>query len=374
MFSYLTNIKEVDLSLFDASKVTSMKEMFDHCTGLTKINFGEINTSSVVDMSKLFYSCKSIKSIDVSSFDTSLVTSINSMFSSCYNLTSLDASNFDTSNLEEMYDLFSFDRELMYVNISSFYTPKVRNMQGIFYCCEKLNFVDLQNFDGTSVTNFKHVFSYLLNVKYINLRKFKIISENNVQLDETFHGINSAPKYCIQDPYTKNYLIGNKNSECSDLCFQKNIKVDYIQATCECNDYYKNEFLGKCYDECPGNNYTIKNNKDICEGPVGENYYLDATDEIYKKCFNTCQACSQSGNVTINNCDKCINNYKFLNDSKVPQYNCYKECEYYFYFNETNEYTCTENDICPIKFKNLISQKRKCIDDCKKDDYNEYIY
>ena len=25
-------------------------------------------------------------------------------------------------------------------------------------------------------------------------------------------------------------------------------------------------------------------------------------------------------------------------------------------------------------YKNLISQKRKCIDDCKKDDNNEYIY
>ena len=192
-------------------------------------------------------------------------------------------------------------------------------MQGIFYCCEKLNFVDLWNFDGSSITNFKYVFGFLKLVKYINLRKFKILPENNVELHETFNEIYYYTKYCIEDPYTRNYLIPYKNNDCSDLCFQKNIKADYIQATCECNEYYKNEFLVKCYDECPGNNHTIKNNKDICEGPVWKNYYLAPIDEIYKKCFNTCQTCSQSGNVTINNCDKCINNYKFLNDSKAPQ-------------------------------------------------------
>ena len=32
MFAYLSNIKSIDLSLFDASKVTNMQSMFEHCT------------------------------------------------------------------------------------------------------------------------------------------------------------------------------------------------------------------------------------------------------------------------------------------------------------------------------------------------------
>ena len=374
MFNYLTNIIAIDLSLFDASKVTSMKEMFYYCSSLTSINFGNINTSSVKNMEGLFHLCINLTTIDVSKFDTSSVTSMNRMFRECNSLTSLDASNFNTENLEEMYDLFAYDRQLVYVNISSFYTPKVINMQGIFYCCEKIKYLDLHNFDGSSLTNFKYVFGYLKNVKYINLRKFKIADIKSDMLNETFIEIYSSVKYCIEDSDTKTFLIGSKESKCSELCFQKNIKVDMDQVTCECNDYFKNEFLVKCYDECPGNNQTIDtDNKYICEGPVPENYYLDE-DEMYRKCYISCQTCTQAGNETNNNCNKCIDGYRFLNDSSAQTQNCYLDCEFYYYFNETNQYICTQSDSCPQNYKNLITPRKKCIDDCKKDDFNEYLY
>ena len=374
MFSYLTNLKSVDLSLFDASEITSMNSMFDHCTNLISVNFGEINTSSVVDMRRLFYFCSSINSIDVSRFDTSSVTNMISMFSECGSLTSIDVSNFDTSNVIEMLDIFAYDRALLSVDTSSFYTPKAWNLQGIFYCCDKLKFVDMHNFDGSLVTNFGYVFGFLGQVKYINLRNFKILANNeDVSLHDTFTEIYYNTKYCIKDEKTKNFLIGNKNNDCSDLCFQKNVKIDFLQATCECNEQYKYEFLVKCYDECPGNTPTFKNNKYICEGPVPENYYLDE-DEMYRKCFYTCQKCSESGNEANNNCEKCIDNYKYLNDSLAGPNNCYKQCEYYYFFNETKQYECTETNSCPTNFKNLILPKKKCIDDCKKDDYEEYTY
>ena len=84
--------------------------------------------------------------------------------------------------------------------------------------------------------------------------------------------------------------------------------------TCECDENNKNEFEVRCYDECPENNHTIENGKDICVGPVPEYYYKD-DDDMYRKCFDTCQKCSQPWNVTNNNCEKCKDNYKFLNDS-----------------------------------------------------------
>ena len=97
MFDGLNNIKEIDLSDFDSSKVTSMKNMFKDCKQLEKINFGNIKTSLVRNMENLFATCEKLKSIDVSNFDTSQVTTMAGMFSSCKLIKYIDASNFQTS-------------------------------------------------------------------------------------------------------------------------------------------------------------------------------------------------------------------------------------------------------------------------------------
>ena len=54
MFESLTNIIEIDLSRFDASKVITMYRMFYDCSNLEKINFGNINTSSLENMRSMF--------------------------------------------------------------------------------------------------------------------------------------------------------------------------------------------------------------------------------------------------------------------------------------------------------------------------------
>ena len=64
MFYYLANIIEVDLSNFDASKVTTMYNMFCSCTNLKKINFWNINTSYVESLRMFVSSCTNLISID----------------------------------------------------------------------------------------------------------------------------------------------------------------------------------------------------------------------------------------------------------------------------------------------------------------------
>ena len=80
MFSGLKYIKEVDLSEFDASKVTDMSDMFSHSNNIEIIKFGRINTSSVKDMQYMFYGCNNLLSIDITNFDTSQVTHMGWMF------------------------------------------------------------------------------------------------------------------------------------------------------------------------------------------------------------------------------------------------------------------------------------------------------
>ena len=44
MFKELENLVQIDLSKFDASKVTSMRSMFEGCINLERIYFGRMNT------------------------------------------------------------------------------------------------------------------------------------------------------------------------------------------------------------------------------------------------------------------------------------------------------------------------------------------
>ena len=52
--------------------------------------------------------------------------------------------------------------------------------------------------------------------------------------------------------------------------------------------------------------------------------------------------------------------------------NCYEKCEYYYYFNESNEFQCTQK--CQGYFNKAILNKSKCIDDCKNDKIYKYDF
>ena len=67
----------------------------------------------------------------------------------------------------------------------------------------------------------------------------------------------------------------------------------------------------------------------------------------------------------------CKENYSFISDS-IYKHNCYQKCQYYYYFNETNNYICTEN--CSGIYNKLIIEKKRCIDKCQKDDAYKYEY
>lgn len=109
------NLKTVDLTYFDTSRVTNMSSMFDYgFSGQTSngsqlhtIIFGDKwDTSQVTDMSFMFSGQEQLTSLDLSSFDTSRVTDMMSMFSWCSSLTNLDIRNatFNTTSYSYMFD------------------------------------------------------------------------------------------------------------------------------------------------------------------------------------------------------------------------------------------------------------------------------
>ena len=63
MFCFCTHLAELDLSLFNTSKVMHMKEMFVCCTSLTTIDLSNFDTSWVDDMYQMFCGCNSLTTI-----------------------------------------------------------------------------------------------------------------------------------------------------------------------------------------------------------------------------------------------------------------------------------------------------------------------
>ena len=177
---------------------------------------------------------------------------------------------------------------------------------------------------------------------------------------------------CIGDCKNDNDYVYTYNNNCYEEC-PSNKKRYEEEKLCldECNEELF-EYNNICYNNCPVNTYRIYTTRKICLDTIPENYYLDSSDNIHKKCYEKCKKCSQLGDEENNKCNECVNGYKFITDSLAIENNCYQECDYYYYFKGNNQYFCTESNNCPLQYNKLIDDKKKCIDDCKND--NEYIY
>ena len=99
----------------------------------------------------------------------------------------------------------------------------------------------------------------------------------------------------------------------------------------------------------------------------------EGISDTIKICFNSCKSCFPQGDEINHNCIECKEGYIFLNEF-ISTTNCYHQCPFYYFFNELNQYLCTENELCPEHYIKLIPAYKKCIDDCKKDRIYKYEY
>ena len=375
MFNGAKNIKEIDLSNFDFSKVTDLTQMFNDCDNLEKIEFGNINTSSVIFINTMFQSCFKLKSIDFSNFDTSQVIDMSFMFSVCSSLEKIEFGNINTSSVEDMNCMFQGCYLLTSIDLSYFDTSKVTDMGSMFSRCNQLKYLNLSNFNTSKVETIKNMFNGCSSLIYLNLKSFKL--NNSVNKANAFQYISSYVTYCIEDHATKDFLT-EITSDCSNDCFKDNVIIDFNNKKCTgtCSKYICNNI---CYNECPEGTYSLYcydnncNNKvKECFNKTPEGYYLDEYNKKYKKCFEKCKYCYGEGNETNNNCIECKFNFTLLN--YLNDTNCYENCEYYYYFDDNNNYYCTLNDTCPEQYNQLIADKNQCIKECKNDEIYKYEF
>ena len=177
--NWFNNIRDIDLSNFDTSKVTNMSSMFWNMHSLTSLNISNFDTSNVTNMSAMFYNMN-LTSLDLSNFDTSKVTDMNAMFLNMWSLTSLNISNFNTSKVTNMSSMFNNTASLTSLNLSSFDTSKVTNMRSMFSYMRNLTSLDLSNFDTSKVTNMNSMFYCMLSLTTLDLSSFDTSKVTNM--------------------------------------------------------------------------------------------------------------------------------------------------------------------------------------------------
>ena len=389
-FEKCSTLPSLDISNFNSSKVTTMFKMFYYCTNLKTINFGNIDTSSVTNIRTTFSHCEKLESIDISSFNTSSVTTMYHMFYYCFDLTSIIFPEiFDTSKVKSMEAMFGFCKSLTDLNLSTFDLSQVTDFCYMFNNCIKLKYLNIPQFYTFKLHSIQSMFSHVSSMVYLNIYSLDFF--NYTIKNNSFSSPPSNLKICATKENMINYLSTRNalknNNNCSDICFQKNIKLDPVLNECiySCKDNnYTYECNNICYHECPrGTHVIIKNMSNkinvydeyddgvaICLDKTPQGFYLDE-DNFYKKCFDSCKYCYGPGNEKDNNCSKCKDNY-FLLRNPLSENNCYEKCQNYYFFNETNDYICTEN--CSGTFDKLIIEKNKCIDHCENDDIYKYEY
>ena len=213
--------------------------------------------------------------------------------------------------------------------------------------------------------------------KIINNDKCNYCHPDCNKCDETFNENNTN---CLSCSSPDKYLqYGNCISECKNGYFNDTIE-DNIIKKCICD--YENCQLCSL-ESLNNNNSCISCNKEKGYFPLDvdininndnkfikcyklkKGYYLDITDSLYKKCYDSCKYCDKNGSELIHNCLECKNNY-IITITYEKYKNCDINCPYYYLDDNTSELFCTKEKECTGKYNKLIFGTNQCIDDCTK--------
>ena len=424
MFTHCRSLISLDISNLNTSLITEMKSLFQGCNSLTFINLSNFDTSNVKDMNSMFSGCGSLLSLDLSKFVTSSVTDMSAMFYGCSSLIYIDLNNFNISESTKIDTMFSnCNRSLVYCfdnkSLHNF-THRLTSFNIINNCSspcfqreKKIIFEKKQCIDKCSndISNKKEY----NNVCYkFCPKRTKSNNDDNICEDFNCENYYNYEQNDCENEIPDGYYLNDSTLKTIDKCHPdcKTCKGKEIINNSNCNSCIESKFLdsGNCVDECEYGFFRDLNGNNICkcsyicsECPpknvsdelciscnTDYNYYKKFEDienkltyikcynklegyflknETFYKCHKNCKNCSDFGNDTNNNCIECILGYD-LKENK----NCYEKCQYYYYFDEFNEYKCTNSSKCPYNYSKYINEKKECINSCEKDDLFKYEY
>ena len=120
-------------------------------------------------------------------------------------------------------------------------------------------------------------------------------------------------------------------------------------------------------------NYNLDyNNRCYKKNELPKNVYLNPITQSFELCYKTCATCNEGGTSINHNCLTCT--YNYIKEPKKNSSNCVVDCKYLYYYDSSNQYSCTEDEQCPNDASLIVRIKNKCVNKCSSDDTNKYQY
>ena len=407
MFSYCHSLKSINAE-FNPQNVENMHNLFAHCINAVSIKVPNFRSTKVKTIKGMFYNDSSLKYIDLPNFECSDLESVRSICRYCHSIVFINLPLIKIKSSTEIFGTFNSTNSYLKICINDETTRSIlhefsNNFDCSHKCFEENIKIDLKEKNcvtSCDESDYKYEYDKLcyencpektypiyqeflcLNEKpegyYLDsLKNYKKCYETCKSCDE---GGNEVNNNCIECKTNNIYINGNnydflyelnKNGykNCYIECpyyffFDKDINKYYCTENKTCYGVYdklipeRNECVNKC-----DNLYEVQDNDNPNEyrkcykDTTG--YYLDTNDSIYKKCYYSCETCEIQGNNKTHNCKECSYNYSLefkINNSNYS--NCFN-CSYYYYFDEYENFHCTDNNTCPRIFP--ILDERECI-------------
>ncbi len=234
--SECSNIVSIDMTGFDTSGVTGMKQLFKNNTNLETIILPEtFVTTSVTDMSEMFAGCSSLETLDCSKFNTSSVTTMSQMFKDCSSLTTLNVSSFDTTHLNSIYSMFEGCSSLTTVNVSSFVIPSGVSLNAMFKNCSSLTSINVNSFAPENPTTIAQMFYGCSALTSLDLTSFQTASTST--MEGLFSGCTNLETITVSDKF-KLYQYVSANDMFTDCTKLTGVRGTTYNASNPTNKTY----------------------------------------------------------------------------------------------------------------------------------------
>ena len=194
LFSWQTDLKELDLSGLDFSQVKCLDNMFSYDKSLKKCDLSQCNFDSVESIDSIFYGCIELEEVIfpdmknnpnaiymMNSFAKCMKLKIiylknikvkcaNYTFQECNELEEMDISTWDFSEAEEVCFTFYDCSKLKIIDFSNKIMDKVRRMDSIFYGCNELRIANMENISARSNLSIDFIFCDCIKLRTLILR------------------------------------------------------------------------------------------------------------------------------------------------------------------------------------------------------------
>ena len=418
----LTSLK---VNHFNTSKVMNMNYMFSNCKLLTSLDISNFDTSEVVDMSCMFCFSESLISLDLKNFKTEKVLDMSQMFNGCKSLLFINLESFVAKDSKlKALDIFKNMNDFIICIDEDKAEMIIRNNVIINNNCSNDCFKESRKIlmaenkcinNCSSTSDYRYEFDSVCytecpeNTHSSSYDKFVCVIDLSCEKINKYYDYEQQS--CI-DEIPEGYFVNDTELNTIDKCHQdcKTCDKKYNDNSSNCNSCLDDKFLylGNCTNDCPYGSYTDLSGNKICQCSLEckecsieslesdlciscntdyypkiddipnensfmkcykepEGYYLH--NNIYKPCYSSCKNCSGFGNESNNNCTECKSGYILENIE-----NCYEICPFYYYFDSSNKYQCTDYYNCPNEYNKLIKEKNKCVNNCKIDETYQYEF